>query len=71
MNKQFHQYQWDERLEADWRALLRLAADEEQARARHERRQGKTSHFSSSGRSATRAGPDLRYRAAAVRFKVQ
>ncbi|NLE39931.1 MAG: nicotinate-nucleotide diphosphorylase [Pirellulaceae bacterium] len=29
MEKQFHQYQWDKRLEADWRALLRLAADED------------------------------------------
>ncbi len=29
MRKQFHQYEWDEQLEADWRALLRLAADED------------------------------------------
>ncbi|HLA84922.1 MAG TPA: carboxylating nicotinate-nucleotide diphosphorylase [Thermoguttaceae bacterium] len=29
MNKQFRQQEWGEQLEADWRALLRLAADED------------------------------------------
>jgi nicotinate-nucleotide pyrophosphorylase (carboxylating) len=27
--RQFHQFDWDDQLEADWRALLRLAADED------------------------------------------
>ena len=29
MKKQFHQYQWDDKLESDWHVLLRLAADED------------------------------------------
>jgi len=29
LDKLFHQYTWDQRFEADWRALLRLAADED------------------------------------------
>lgn len=29
MKKEFHQSQWDDRLEADWKALLRLAIDED------------------------------------------
>jgi nicotinate-nucleotide pyrophosphorylase (carboxylating) len=33
VKKEFHQFQWDDLLQADWRALLRLAIDEDLGRA--------------------------------------
>ncbi len=33
MKKKFHQFHWDDILEADWRALLRMAIDEDLGRA--------------------------------------